>query len=358
CRPRRTADSTPASVSFARWVLAVCGVTRAATASSPAVRARPSSRAVTMVARAGSPTSAATSAVMGPVIISFPAHAQLDLNLAVAADIDPDVRLDTHEPLEHAVEGADRISRDQDDMAVPARLRLALDPVSQGLEAEAHERAPYGRHDQILHRWSLEHGLGAKFKHRRGKCRVHDRIDSVEPPLSGSYVVGGADVRVTDVVPDRVVLVPEDRMLDVVPPLLEADLLLFARPVGDALRQEIEDADEGELVAEQEHRVTPEAEPIAALLRGVLVLHALRALLVLRAEGAECPVGEKDERRRLGVGEKEASRLFGTDRATPRPTQRTRTITAQRLTIDIGGYALGPGDAEPPEGSGCLSDPT
>ena len=45
-------------------------VIRAAPASSLAVRARPSSSADIIVARAGSPTSAAVSAMMGPVIMS------------------------------------------------------------------------------------------------------------------------------------------------------------------------------------------------------------------------------------------------------------------------------------------------
>src|SRR5262247_2729797 len=70
CRPLRATESTPALVSFARWVLAVCGVIRAAPASSLAVRARPSMRADSMVALAGSPTSAAISAMIGPVIMS------------------------------------------------------------------------------------------------------------------------------------------------------------------------------------------------------------------------------------------------------------------------------------------------
>src|SRR5512144_2220124 len=70
CRPLRTTDSTPAAVSFARWVLAVWGVIRAAEASSLAVRSRPSTSADTIVALAGSPTSAAISAMIGPVIIS------------------------------------------------------------------------------------------------------------------------------------------------------------------------------------------------------------------------------------------------------------------------------------------------
>ena len=46
-------------------------VIRAAPASSLAVRARPSSSADIIVALAGSPTSAAVSAMMGPVIMSL-----------------------------------------------------------------------------------------------------------------------------------------------------------------------------------------------------------------------------------------------------------------------------------------------
>ena len=45
--------------------LAVCGATPPANASSVAVKARPSSNAVNMLARAGVPTSAATSASDG-----------------------------------------------------------------------------------------------------------------------------------------------------------------------------------------------------------------------------------------------------------------------------------------------------
>ena len=74
CRPWRATESTPAPVSFARWTLAVCGVIRAAEASSLAASDRPSSRADTIVARAGSPISAAISAMMGPVIMSAVYH--------------------------------------------------------------------------------------------------------------------------------------------------------------------------------------------------------------------------------------------------------------------------------------------
>src|SRR5215207_85843 len=54
--------SSPAAESRARWPLAVCGVTPAARASSLAVSARPPISAISMPARAGSPTSAAVSA--------------------------------------------------------------------------------------------------------------------------------------------------------------------------------------------------------------------------------------------------------------------------------------------------------
>ena len=65
-----TTESKPVCVNFARWVLAVCGVMRAAKASSLAVCARPSRSADNIIALAGSPTSVAISAMMGPAIIS------------------------------------------------------------------------------------------------------------------------------------------------------------------------------------------------------------------------------------------------------------------------------------------------
>jgi hypothetical protein len=54
--------SRPAECIFARWPLAVCGVMRAHQASSPAVSARPSIRAVSIWARATSPIRLPTSA--------------------------------------------------------------------------------------------------------------------------------------------------------------------------------------------------------------------------------------------------------------------------------------------------------
>lgn len=50
----------------ARWDEAVCGVTPASLASSPAVSALPDISAVSMFARAGSPTRAASGAMSGP----------------------------------------------------------------------------------------------------------------------------------------------------------------------------------------------------------------------------------------------------------------------------------------------------
>src|SRR5476651_223635 len=61
-RPCFTSVSSFALASLARCPLAVCGAIPAENASSLAVRARPSSNAQRMFARAGSPTSAAISA--------------------------------------------------------------------------------------------------------------------------------------------------------------------------------------------------------------------------------------------------------------------------------------------------------
>src|SRR5262245_16877807 len=54
-----------AATSLPRWALVVCGVTLAVKASSVAVNARPPSSAHRILARAGSPTRAATSAIWG-----------------------------------------------------------------------------------------------------------------------------------------------------------------------------------------------------------------------------------------------------------------------------------------------------
>src|SRR5436305_13325309 len=56
---RRAADN------LLRWPLVVCGDTPAAQASAVAVSARPPSNATSILARAGSPTSAAISAICG-----------------------------------------------------------------------------------------------------------------------------------------------------------------------------------------------------------------------------------------------------------------------------------------------------
>src|SRR5262245_45849912 len=199
---------------------------------------------------------------------SFPAHAQLDVSLMMP-DVDPNVRFDPHQPFEHAVERADRIGRNEDDVAIPSRLWLVLDPVSQRLVGEAEERAPGWSHPHILDGRPFEDGFGAELEHRGGERRVEKRIEVAEPTLSGSRVIRGAGQRVTDVVRERVVLVPCDGMLDVVPPLLEAGLPWLSLQVGHALWHEIEDANQGKLVTEQQHCVPPEADRISTSFREV-----------------------------------------------------------------------------------------
>src|SRR3569832_1301987 len=60
---------SPPCASLARCELAVCGVMPASRASSPAVSARPSINADSMLARAGSPIRAATGAMSGPIFM-------------------------------------------------------------------------------------------------------------------------------------------------------------------------------------------------------------------------------------------------------------------------------------------------
>jgi len=68
-RPWRMAEINPPVSSLARWALAVCAVMPASFASSLAVSALPLISAASMLARAGSPASAATGAMFGPSFI-------------------------------------------------------------------------------------------------------------------------------------------------------------------------------------------------------------------------------------------------------------------------------------------------
>src|SRR5262245_12039328 len=72
CRPLRITESKPASVSFARCALAVCGVIRAAEASSVAVRARPTDKGGHLLGPRGFPAQSGILAMKGPVIHAAP----------------------------------------------------------------------------------------------------------------------------------------------------------------------------------------------------------------------------------------------------------------------------------------------
>ena len=73
----------PPASSFARCELAVCGVMPASCASSLAVSARPVISAVSMLARAGSPTSEATMAISGPAFMRSMIAEASDVDQAV-----------------------------------------------------------------------------------------------------------------------------------------------------------------------------------------------------------------------------------------------------------------------------------
>src|SRR5262249_57448217 len=99
----------------------------------------------------------------------------------------------------------------------------------------------------------------------RGDGRVQERVDAIEAALTRADVVGGAEVRMPDVVHGPAVVV-EVRALNVRPPLVEADLLVLMGPLRDGRRNGVEDGRADDLVADDEPGVTREADPVARLL--------------------------------------------------------------------------------------------